>query len=128
MSVVGQRIKAERERQHISQNKLAKLSGITQPTISAIEAPDQTRSPALDTVEKIARALHCEVSDLMNPESKKEQEAHTDPLRESVIRDYDRLSPDARRLVRQYIDLLQASPPPEAARPNTPADAADPPG
>ena len=52
MSAVGQRIKQERIKRGISQYKLAKLSGVTQPTISAIEAEGQTRSPAVDTVEK----------------------------------------------------------------------------
>ena len=65
MSVVGQRIKQERERRGVSQYRLSKLSGVSQPTISAIEAADQTRSPAVDTVEKIARALGCQVGDLM---------------------------------------------------------------
>ena len=37
---------------------------------------------------------------------KKEQETPADPLRASVIRDYDRLPPEAQQLVRQYIDLL----------------------
>ena len=60
MSAVGQRIKQERERRGVSQYRLAKLSGVSQPTISAIEADDQTRSPAVDTVEKIARALGCQ--------------------------------------------------------------------
>ena len=81
MSAVGQRIKQERERRGVSQYRLAKLSGVSQPTISAIEADDQTRSPAVDTVEKIARALGCQVSDLMGEAQAGAKEYTQDQLR-----------------------------------------------
>lgn len=64
MSDVGNEIKKMRERKGISQYKLAKMSGVSQPTISAIEGEDQTRSPSIDTVIKIAKALSCTVSEL----------------------------------------------------------------
>lgn len=92
MSAVGQRIKQERERQGVSQYKLAKLSGVSQPTISAIEADDQTRSPAVDTVEKIARALGCQVSDLMGEAQPSTKEYTQDQLRLlSIVRQLNSL-------------------------------------
>ena len=64
MSNIGKEIKRIRELKEISQYKLAKLSGVAQPTISAIEGDDQTRSPSIDTVQKIAHALRCTVAEL----------------------------------------------------------------
>lgn len=66
MSVVGEMIKKKRMQLNISQNKLAKSAGIAQATLSAIE--NSTKSPAVDTVEKLAAALYCSVSELMGEE------------------------------------------------------------
>ena len=122
---IGERIQQKMKEKGLRQNELARRAGISSSGMSTIIHGNF--EPRMDNLRQIAQVLGCQVSDLIEDETKKEQEAQADPLRESVIRDYDRLSPDARRLVRQYIDLLRASPPPEAARPNTPADAADPP-
>ena len=102
MSIVGDNIKKERIRQNYSQNALAKKAGIAQATLNAIEA--STKNPSVETVFLLAAALNVTASYLLGEE--KEQEAPRDPLRESIIRDYDRLPPEARQLVRQYIDLL----------------------
>ena len=64
MSNVGQMIKKARINAGLSQYKLSRLSGIAQATISAIEADDQTRSPAADTIEKLAAAIGCSVAEL----------------------------------------------------------------
>lgn len=69
MTDVGQRLKSIREKKKLSQYRLSKLSGVAQPTISAIEAEGQTRSPAVDTVERLAAALGCTVSDIMGETS-----------------------------------------------------------
>lgn len=108
MSVVGDNIKTRRKALKLSQMALAKAAGISQAAISAIESGAITRTPYTDTIGKIAGALGCTVSDLMgdDPKTEKAQEIPSDPLRASVIRDYDRLPPEAQRLVRQYIDLL----------------------
>lgn len=66
MSNVGQNIKKARIRAGLSQYRLAKISGIAQATISAIEADDQTRSPAVDTIEKLAASLNCSVTELLS--------------------------------------------------------------
>lgn len=70
MSKVGEKIKKARLNAGISQYRLSKMSGIAQATISAIEAAGQTRSPATDTVEKIADALGITVSDLLDDDLK----------------------------------------------------------
>lgn len=106
MSTVGDNIKRMREAANMSQNGLAKRAGIAQATLSAIER--STKNPSVETVKLLAVALGCTTADLMgeSPKTEKAQEIPTDPLRASIIRDYDLLPPEARQLVRQYIDLL----------------------
>ena len=106
MSIVGENIKKRRKALGLSQAALANRALVSQSAISDIENPNVTKLPNVDTIGKIARVLACTVDDLMGDGIKKEQETPADPLRASVIRDYDRLPPEAKRLVRQYIDLL----------------------
>lgn len=63
MSAVGENIKEKRKEKHLSQNQLAKKAGIAQATLSAIES--STKSPAVDTIEKLAAALECSASELL---------------------------------------------------------------
>lgn len=107
MSTVGDNIKRMREAANMSQNGLAKRAGIAQATLSAIER--STKNPSVETVKLLAVALGCTTADLMgeSPKTEKAQEIPSDPLRASIIRDYDLLPPEARQLVRQYIDLLR---------------------
>lgn len=67
MSMIGDNVRRKREIKKISQNKLAKLAGIAQPTLSAIE--NSTKSPTIDTVIMLADALECSVSSLISEES-----------------------------------------------------------
>lgn len=101
---IGTRIKEMRKARNITQIQLAQMTGISQSSISAIEK--LTNNPSAATLKLIAAALGCTVGELLG--EKKEQEIPVDPLRASVIRDYDRLPPEAQRLVRQYIDLLRS--------------------
>ncbi len=57
------RIKFERVKRKLSQEKLAGLAGIGRTTLTQIEA--QTSSPTLDVVEKIAKALNVEPYELL---------------------------------------------------------------
>lgn len=63
MSHIGDTIKAARVAAGISQNALAKRAGIAQATLSAIEA--QTKSPNVDTVQRLAAALGCSLTSLL---------------------------------------------------------------
>lgn len=62
-SIAGRRIKEIRESKKISQNKLAKLSGVSQSAISSIEG--ETKSPSIETIERIAVALGCSTYDII---------------------------------------------------------------
>jgi len=59
----GKRIRALRRKRGLSQQQLAEISGLSQSSISYIEAGD--RSPTLRTIEKIATGLGIESSELL---------------------------------------------------------------
>lgn len=65
-SQVGQRIKALREEQGLSQNQLAKKAGISQAGLSAVEST--TKNPSMQTLQLLAAALHVPVSYLTEGE------------------------------------------------------------
>lgn len=56
---VGMKIKLERTKKKMTQNYLADISGISQPTIGVIERGEN--SPSIDTVAAIANALEIEL-------------------------------------------------------------------
>ena len=61
---IGERIKQIRTGLKMTQVELAKLSGVRQSTISAIEVGKNT--PTTPTLEVIAKALKCSVAQLLN--------------------------------------------------------------
>lgn len=62
---IGSRIKEAREREGLTQTELARVLGYNSPTaVSLIEAGD--RKVNIVGLEKVAQALHCEVSFLIN--------------------------------------------------------------
>lgn len=63
---VGEKISFRRKQLGLSQRALAKLSGVAQPTISAIES--STKAPSTVTVSMIAKALNVQASDLLDDE------------------------------------------------------------
>ena len=64
---VGEKIAFKRKELGLSQRLLAKLSGVSQPTISAIES--STKAPSTVTISLIAKALKVQVSDLLDEEN-----------------------------------------------------------
>lgn len=59
----GKRIKIERIKKEVSQEKLAELSGLHRTTLGTIE--NGKTSPTLDSIAKIAKALNVSLSDLL---------------------------------------------------------------
>lgn len=53
-----------RIKRQLSQNKLAKLSGVPQSVICDIES-GKTKAPRIDTVKAIANALGCTIEQLL---------------------------------------------------------------
>ncbi len=62
-TALGMRIRRERKRQHITQEKLGELCELSTAHIGHIERG--TRIPSLDTVFRIAQALHISIDSLM---------------------------------------------------------------
>lgn len=62
--MVIMKIYERRVEQNISLRNLSRLSGVSFPSINKIENGKQ--SPTLATLELIAAALHCKVSDLFD--------------------------------------------------------------
>ncbi len=56
------RLKEHRERRTLTQHELEKLSGVSRPTIAALELGYRRAHPR--TVEKLARALKVKLKDL----------------------------------------------------------------
>ncbi len=99
MSVVGDNIRKRREEQNLSQNKLAKLAGIAQPTLSAIES--STKSPTIETVMMLASALKCTVGNLID-----ENTEHDFSLQEiQIIQDFRSLNQQGREYVLQSLAM-----------------------
>lgn len=61
---IGLKIKIERVKRNISQEKLAELADLSRLTIGAIERGEQ--SPTFDTIELIANAFGMTVQELCN--------------------------------------------------------------
>lgn len=60
---VARLLKEERERQGVSLNALAQLSGLSRQTISYIE--QEVQSPSLDTLLRLTMALQVELADVL---------------------------------------------------------------
>jgi len=64
LQLLGKRIKEERKKRELTQEKLAELSGVTNTFISFIESGNKNAS--LKTIKKIADALQITLSDLFS--------------------------------------------------------------
>lgn len=64
ISNVSKNIKKYRKARKLSQDKLSKLADISQATIIKIESGG-IKSPSIDTVQKIAKALGVDINHLL---------------------------------------------------------------
>ena len=102
------RIAFLRKKKGLSLSELAKAAGTTKAQIQKLERGDRRLS--LEWMERLARALHVKISELLPPEEvacKHEEEAATilDVLSRLPERDREMLVPAVKRLLR----ALQAS-------------------
>lgn len=103
MSIVGENIKAERMRQHISQNALAKKAGIAQATLNAIEA--ETKNPSIDTVILLAKALGQRVSMLLG----EVQDGDLSATESALLADFRSLNSQGQDYILQTVYTVCAS-------------------
>lgn len=102
MSEVGRKVKKLRMKKNISQNRLAKMAGISQPALSAIESG--ATNPSSITVELLANALECTVAELLSDD--KSDDAIT-PAERRLILIYRTLNSQGREYIRQQMDIAQ---------------------
>ena len=101
MSQVGDNVKALRIRAGLSQNKLARLAGISQPALSAIEK--DVKNPSSTTLGMLASALHVTVAELIG---ETESGAYSAEERQ-LIMDYRVLTAQGREYVRQQLYIAR---------------------
>jgi len=65
MSAISTNLKKLREKEGLSQEKLARLADVANNTIVKIEA-GKNQNPTLDTLKKIAKALSISIDELIN--------------------------------------------------------------
>lgn len=89
---VGQRIREIRESIKMSGNQLAKLSGIGQSTVSAIE--NGTNQPTVETLQRICDALGVSLSDFFS----EDRQVQDDRVA--------RLRPEQRQALEKFLETL----------------------
>ena len=104
MSVVGENIKVEREKQGLSQNSLAKKAGIAQATLNAIER--QTKNPTVDTVGLIAEALGVTIAKLLG---ESEDESGYSTEEKKMIDMYRQLTDEGKAFVFKSLTMALVS-------------------
>lgn len=102
--LIGDRIKQLREERNLSQRALARLSEISQPTISAIE--NSTKSPSTITIMAIANALNVSLSDIVDAEEYKGAALEFNALRDEAMTIYDSLSEQKKDQALSYLRFL----------------------
>ncbi|HMF10684.1 MAG TPA: helix-turn-helix transcriptional regulator [Gemmataceae bacterium] len=65
----NERLRSLRQERGLTLYRLAQLSGLTRPAITALEQP--TSNPTLDTLNKLAKALEVPVEELVRGETEK---------------------------------------------------------
>lgn len=109
-TTLGERIRARRQRRGWKLKDLAEKTGLSVPYLSDLERQQGT-NPTLETLQAVARALECEVSDLLGAA---ETTATDIPLSVSLQRFIDsndfnrRLSRLAERMGRRGDDQLRS--------------------
>lgn len=102
MSVCGDNIRRIRLEKHISQNKLAKESGIAQSALSAIES--SVKNPSIETIQLIAKSLNVTISELLGESTG--QDSLTAQERQLLI-DYRSLTPQGQEYIRQQLYMAK---------------------
>lgn len=106
-------IRNKRKALHLSQARLSKLSGVSQSAISDIENPVGTKRPNTDTIQRIALALQCTISELMGEQNNSKAPIAIDgigltPEGIRIAGKIDRLPTGTQHEIEKYVDYLLA--------------------
>jgi transcriptional regulator with XRE-family HTH domain len=107
-TTIGDRIKAARVKVGWSQSRLAKEADIYPSTVSQIESGERQK-PAIDVLQKIARALSTTVNQLLG---QTEEAELIDLLQDEDIqlffRNYKNLSPESKKTILKQIKFYKS--------------------
>lgn len=105
---IRERIKALREKRGWTQNHLAEVSGVPQPTIWRLER-GLIRNPKSAVLQRLAQALEVTADYLLREEEQAvsfDEMLRHDPLGQAVFRGYEQLTLQGREQVRSFVDWL----------------------
>ena len=98
--LIGNRIKAERKKQNMTQEKLAEKLGVSVGYISQVERGITKTS--LDLLGTISDILCCDISDFIKASSQNSK----DYMSDEFLQSYSRLRPHERRIVDRLIQFF----------------------
>lgn len=104
---IGQRIGCILRERGISQNKLAKMAGLSQSGMSSILSG--ASRPREDTLQAIAKALGIPISELMDEPDTKKEPAVSGRLDDQFSSRIALLSPENKARMEAYLDGLLAA-------------------
>lgn len=93
---IGKCIRKFRKDKHLTQVQLSQLSGIKQATISAIE--NGRNQPTTPTLEMIAKALNCTLSEIMG-EERQQKPVNNDAQEKELLEIFRQLTVEGQRLL-----------------------------
>lgn len=103
------RLRALRERKGWTQNHLAEVAGIPQPTIWRLEK-GLILNPKASLLRRLARALEVSADYLLREEEEQtvsfDEILRHDPVGQAVFRGYEHLTAQGREQVRSFVDWL----------------------
>lgn len=105
---LSQRIRAVRERKGWTQNHLAVVSGIPQPTIWRLEK-GMIRNPKASLLQRLAQALDVSADYLLRADDEAiciDEILWHDPVGQTVFRGYEALTSEGREQVRSFVHWL----------------------
>lgn len=108
METLGERLRVLRLERNMSQADLARKSGLDPSHISRIES-DEFAFPRQPTLESLARAMNCDLSELIEMSSTRTPTPYDrDPVYREIVDRLDSLTPSLRdRAVHLCIEILR---------------------
>ena len=99
-NLIGKRIAEIRKKQHLTQERLAEKTDLTNNYISNIE--NNRSIPSLETLVKLCGALHITPNDILIGASPASDQYMTDELHDKILQ----CTPTEKRLIDGFISLL----------------------
>ena len=109
---VGKELKKRRLQMNMTQKELSLLSGVKQPTISAIE--NEINQPLLETITILSQCLNCSVQDLMgdSPQMMERDTAFNQltPSQRKLLDIFEQLNETGKKTLLDLASALLANP------------------